>query len=77
MQGCWAHTGGRRTCPEKKRIFSTKATAPEKVGTVPGAHTNPRSTSSGSSCVTQRPARSPWTIWRVTKNKEQKINRQD
>ena len=48
-----------RTSPVKKRIFSSAAIAAVKVGTLPGADSQPRSTLLGSSCVTQIPTRSP------------------
>mmetsp|Transcript_4868 Transcript_4868/g.11926 ORF Transcript_4868/g.11926 Transcript_4868/m.11926 type:complete len:328 (+) Transcript_4868:172-1155(+) len=49
------------TLPAKKRIFSTRAMPALKVGTEPGLHTSPRSTSAASSCVTHTPTRSPCT----------------
>ena len=55
---CRAHVKDA-LAPWKKRIFSTAAMAPQKVGTLPGAQPRPRSTDFGSSCVTQTPTRSP------------------
>jgi hypothetical protein len=47
------------TLPPKKRIFSTRATAAENDGTVPGVAARPRSIREGSSWVTQTPTLSP------------------